>query len=156
MKGDLHEIDDLFKAGLEGKEELPEDKVWNAIEQDLDKNSAITLRKKYVRLRRAAAILLILLLGVSIYALRDTLNNNRGKATGQEQKQPSGSGNEESSSGKSLIETADADGTEKGSAKTIDNPTGNVEISSENLDLGVYSLSVNVGAAWHVRKLVKI
>ncbi len=100
MKGDLHEIDDLFKAGLEGKEELPEDKVWNAIEQDLDKNSAISIRKKYDRLRRASAILLILLLGVSIYALRDVFINNPGKATRQEQSNPSGSGNKESTSRK--------------------------------------------------------
>lgn len=125
MKGDLHEIDDLFKAGLEGKEELPEDKVWNAIELDLDKNSVVSLRKKYVRLRRAAAILLILLLCVSIYALRDNLTNNSTKASGHGQARPSVPGKGESPSGNSLNEKTDDDGAEKSSSKTIDPSTGN-------------------------------
>ncbi len=88
MMGDLHNIDDLFKAGLEGKEEAPEGKVWNAIEQELDKNSTETIRKKYVRMRRASAILLILLLGVSIYAVRNTFINNGAKTSGQQQTPP--------------------------------------------------------------------
>ncbi len=77
MKRDLHHIDDLFKAGLDGKEEQPDEKIWNAIEKDLDKDSIITIRKKYTRLRRASVILLILLLGISIYALKNIFDKNK-------------------------------------------------------------------------------
>ena len=78
MKGDLQHIDDLFRAGLEGKEEMPSDKVWDAIDQDLDKTAAVSISKKYARLRQVSAILLILLLGVSIYALRNNFISRSG------------------------------------------------------------------------------
>lgn len=84
MMEDLHNIDDLFRSGLDGKEEAPEQKVWNAIEQELDKNNVISIREKYVQMRRASAILLILLLGVSIYTLRNTFNSNTAKSSGQQ------------------------------------------------------------------------
>ena len=85
MSGDLHHIDDLFRSGLEGKEEKPDDKVWTSVEQELDKNSFIAIRKKYARLRQVSAILLILLLGVTIFALRTSFtfnleNNSKQKA----------------------------------------------------------------------------
>ena len=37
MNEDLHQIDDLFKSGFEGKEETPSPTVWENIEKELDK-----------------------------------------------------------------------------------------------------------------------
>jgi hypothetical protein len=74
MSGDLHHIDDLFRSGLEGKEEQPDEKVWASVEQNLDKNSFIAIRKKYARLRQLSAILVILLLGITIFALKTSFH----------------------------------------------------------------------------------
>jgi len=85
MSGDLNHIDDLFRSGLEGKEEKPDEKVWTSVEQELDKNSFIAIRKKYARLRQVSAILLVLLLGVTIFAIRTsftfTLEDNSQEKT---------------------------------------------------------------------------
>ena len=123
MTGDLHNIDDLFTAGLEGKEEVPEEKVWIAIEQDLDKIAAISIREKYVRLRRASAILLILLLGVSIYAIRNTFTGNSGKTSGQQQMKPAGSIKNQSSNATSLNENGS--GMESSESKSSSANPGN-------------------------------
>jgi len=104
MSGDLHHIDDLFRSGLEGKEEKPDDKVWTSVEQELDKNSFIAIRKKYARLRQVSAILLILLLGVTIFALRTSFtfnleNNSEQKALPAQQKSTDANKADKKSSG---------------------------------------------------------
>jgi hypothetical protein len=40
MNGDLQHIDDLFKSGLEGKEDNPSPAVWENIEKELDKKDS--------------------------------------------------------------------------------------------------------------------
>ena len=135
MTGDLHNIDDLFTAGLEGKEEVPEEKVWNAIEQDLDKIAAISIREKYVRLRRASAILLILLLGVSIYAIRNTFIGNSGKTSGQQQMKPAGSIKNQSSNATSSVENGgglENSGSKSSSANPGSDKTGANSINKDN------------------------
>ena len=116
--GDLHNIDDLFKAGLEGQEEAPGEKVWNAIESDLDKNSAISIRKKYVQMRRASAVLLILLLGVSIYALRNNFINSNDN-TAPKHMLRSGSVKPDSANDKSLQESADGQSNKQGPTSSL-------------------------------------
>jgi hypothetical protein len=65
----LHDIDKLFYDGIEGHSEYPPKKVWDKIEAGLDKDSAVTYKRKYQTLKRAAVILLVLLLGVVTYLL---------------------------------------------------------------------------------------
>ena len=118
MSGDLNHIDDLFRSGLEGKEEKPDEKVWTSVEQELDKNSFIAIRKKYARLRQISAILLVLLLGVTIFAIRTsftfTLEDNSQEKTSPAQQK-----------------STDADKT--GSNKTDKNSSGlTVEIKPDS------------------------
>lgn len=69
MKKNLHDIDKLFKAALEEHEESPGESVWDAIDQQLDKNKVIDINRKYVRLRKIAVILAVVLMGVGAYTL---------------------------------------------------------------------------------------
>ena len=67
MKEHLPDIDKLFKAALDSHEEAPSDKVWDALDRELDKNKVIDLRKKYIYLKRISIALLLLLIGAGIY-----------------------------------------------------------------------------------------
>ena len=73
MDKDLHNIEDLFRSSLEDNEESPSAKVWEAVDNRLDKDNVISIKKKYNSLKKVATILLLLLLGISIYEL----NNRR-------------------------------------------------------------------------------
>src|SRR5262249_33868282 len=76
MSEPLHDIDKFFYDSIEGHSEYPPKKVWDKIEAGLDKNTAVVYKKKYLALKRAAAILLILFLGVLIYEI---VNRQPGK-----------------------------------------------------------------------------
>ena len=67
MTGHLPDIDKLFKAALDSHEEAPSDKVWDALDRELDKNKVIDFRKKYIYLKRISIALLLLLIGAGIY-----------------------------------------------------------------------------------------
>lgn len=69
MDKDLHNIDDLFRSGLEDHEEMPSAKVWKAVDQRLDKDTVVTVKKKYKTLKKFSLLLLLLLIGLSIYEL---------------------------------------------------------------------------------------
>lgn len=72
MDTNLPDIEDLFKSALDDDEEAPSPKVWEKIDQILDKDekvSLISLQKKYNNLKKAAFLLLFLLTGLSIYEL---------------------------------------------------------------------------------------
>lgn len=71
MDKNLQNIEDLFKKGLEGNEESPSEEVWNAIDQSLEKANSLKFRKKYYTLKRATAILIVMLALLSIYILRN-------------------------------------------------------------------------------------
>ncbi len=71
MDKNLQNIEDLFKKGLEGNEESPSEEVWNAIDQSLEKANSLKFRKKYYSLKRATAILIVMLALLSIYILRN-------------------------------------------------------------------------------------
>jgi hypothetical protein len=78
MKENLHDIDKLFKAALDDHNENPPAAVWDAIDKNLDKNTVIDINKKYIKVRRIAIALLVLLLGAGIYTLMNL--NKAGKA----------------------------------------------------------------------------
>ena len=71
MDKNLQNIEDLFKKGLEGNEESPSENVWNNIDQSLEKENSLKFRKKYYSLKRATAILLVVLALLSIYVLKN-------------------------------------------------------------------------------------
>jgi hypothetical protein len=71
MDKNLQNIEDLFKKGLEGNEESPSEEVWNAIDQSLEKANSLKFRKKYYLLKRATAILVVMLALLSIYVLKN-------------------------------------------------------------------------------------
>ena len=45
MDEDLHNIEDLFRDGLEDNEELPSPKLWNDIDNILDKDNLVSITK---------------------------------------------------------------------------------------------------------------
>lgn len=78
MSENLHDIDKLFKDSIEGHEEMPSEKVWDAIDNNLDKTNVIQIRRKYNNLKRLAVALLLLLLGTIVYEIQS-------KKTGKEE-----------------------------------------------------------------------
>ncbi|MBS1511418.1 MAG: outer membrane beta-barrel protein [Bacteroidetes bacterium] len=70
MGENLHDIDKLFRDPIEDYEEMPSSKVWDAIDNGLDKNNVIQIKRKYNNLRRIAIALLLLLLGTVIYEVQ--------------------------------------------------------------------------------------
>jgi hypothetical protein len=68
MSEHLHDIDDFFKKSIEVHSEMPAAAVWEAIENNFNKNNHVQLKKKYQNLKRVAAVLLLLLCG-SIFFL---------------------------------------------------------------------------------------
>lgn len=60
MTDDLHDIDDLFREGIEGHEEEVPSSVWEAVSNDLDKKQASYYKNKYHRLKKASLLLLLL------------------------------------------------------------------------------------------------
>ncbi len=71
MDKNLHNIEDLFKKGLEGNEESPSEEVWNAIDQSLEKANNLKFKRKYYSLKRATAVLIVALALLSIYILKN-------------------------------------------------------------------------------------
>ncbi|MGG9964403.1 hypothetical protein [Ferruginibacter sp. SUN106] len=70
MSENLHDIDKLFRDSIEGQEEMPSGKVWDAIDNNLDKSNVIQIKRKYNNLKRLAIALLLLLLGTIIYEIQ--------------------------------------------------------------------------------------
>jgi hypothetical protein len=71
MDKNLQNIEDLFKKGLEGNEESPSEEVWNAIDQSLEKANSLKFKRKYYSLKRATAVLIVILALLSIYVLKN-------------------------------------------------------------------------------------
>jgi len=80
MDKNLQNIEDLFKKGLEGNEVSPSEEVWNVIDRSLEKASGLKFKKKYYSLKKATAILVLLLALLSIYLLR---NESQREITGK-------------------------------------------------------------------------
>ncbi|HEX5669256.1 MAG TPA: outer membrane beta-barrel protein, partial [Chitinophagaceae bacterium] len=68
MNGDLHHIDDLFKSGLEGKEDNPSPAVWENIEKELDKKDSRPKFFFWWNSRKIAAAALIILGSAGLFA----------------------------------------------------------------------------------------
>ncbi len=75
MDKDLQDIEDLFYSALNDNEENPSPKAWGEVDNQLDKESVISIKKKYTSVKRIA-ILLLLLLGISVYELNKIYDRN--------------------------------------------------------------------------------
>ncbi len=75
MDEDLHDIEDLFFDALDDNEEKVSPNVWDGVEKRMDKDNIVSIKKKYTNLKRIA-ILLLLLLGISIYEMDRIYNSN--------------------------------------------------------------------------------
>ena len=69
MNKNLHNIDEFFKAEIEGLEDEPSSNVWESIDKDLDKRNVVSISKKYHKLKLVASFLLIFSLGMAMYVL---------------------------------------------------------------------------------------
>lgn len=69
MSENLHNIDKLFRDVLEEHEDVPAEKIWDAVESNLDKNNVIQIKRRYNNLKKIAAVLLLLLLSTLVYEL---------------------------------------------------------------------------------------
>ena len=76
MDEDLQNIEDLFKAALDDNEDMPSKKVWDGIDTRLDKENIIAIKKKYNTVKRIAFLLLLLVLGFSLYELNNHSTKN--------------------------------------------------------------------------------
>lgn len=74
MDENLHNIEDIFFSALNDNEEAPSPEAWNEVDKRLDKETVISIKKKYAVVK-GIAILLLLLLGISIYVGKRSSNN---------------------------------------------------------------------------------
>ncbi len=75
MDENLHDIEDIFHSALNENEAIPSEKVWDKIDKRLDKESVVSIKKKYNNLKRIA-ILLLVLLGISVYEMNKVNTKN--------------------------------------------------------------------------------
>ena len=67
MSNPLHEIDKLFRDGIEARSEYPPKSLWDNIESELERKTAIKYKKKYRSLKIKATAIIILFLGIVAY-----------------------------------------------------------------------------------------
>lgn len=79
MNEDLHNIDDLFRHGLEGHEEEVPAEAWQSVSHELDRKQVLYYKYKYYRLKYAAAILLLLCVMGAAYVTFDVLDSRPSK-----------------------------------------------------------------------------
>jgi Outer membrane protein beta-barrel domain len=75
MDEDLHNIEDLFYSALNDNEETPSTNVWDGVERQLDKDKIVSIKRKYLQLKRIAAILFAFLI-MAIFAIYNISNHS--------------------------------------------------------------------------------
>lgn len=75
MDENLHNIDDLFKKALEEHDENASPKVWENIDNNLDKKKVVSIYKKYQKLKWVAAALFIFSMGMAMYTIETRIKN---------------------------------------------------------------------------------
>ena len=76
MNKDLHDIEELFKSALADNEEWPTSKVWDGVENILDKEDMVSFKKKYANIKKITFLLFFSLLGVAIYEIETQLHKS--------------------------------------------------------------------------------
>jgi hypothetical protein len=80
MDENLHNIEDLFYSALDDNKEVPSKNVWDAVDRRLDKDKIISIKRKYIILKRIAVVLVLLLLSIGIYEINTTQFTSNGLA----------------------------------------------------------------------------
>lgn len=80
MSENLHDIDKLFRDAIERHEDMPSEKLWDAVDAGLDKSNVVHIKRKYNNLKRIAAVLVLLLLSVVGYEIFKTKTGTEGIA----------------------------------------------------------------------------
>lgn len=75
MSKPLPNIDDLFKMAIDKHEDAPSQKVWEAIDKNLDKKKVVSISRKYNKLKWAAAAILLFSFGMAMYTWHTQLKN---------------------------------------------------------------------------------
>jgi hypothetical protein len=139
MSKNLHDIDKLFRDSLEGHEEMPSDKVWDALDNNLDKSNVISIKRKYNNLKRIAIVLLLLLLGTIVYEIQSKKTGkggievvkNNGTDKNENKKNITGNTTQNSGTGKSDQGANDQVKSDNSTA------SGNREVNNAGKDSGV-------------------
>lgn len=84
MDRNLPDIEHLFKLALEDEEEMPAPEVWTAIDNILDKDNVVSIKKKYENVKKVAFLLFFMLAGLSIYEFEKPVSNRDNNFPGKE------------------------------------------------------------------------
>jgi len=132
MGENLHDIDKLFRDAIDEHEEMPAGKLWDSIENNLDKSNIIQIKRKYNNFKRIAIALILLLSATVIYQLqvktkvpvKETVVNNAGT---DKQTTAGNTGNEKaiiSNDNNELINTTGEESSNNAANKEITNAAG--------------------------------
>ena len=75
MDENLQHIENLFRDALGSNEDNPSPKVWDSIDNRLDKEEVLSVHNKYTALKRVAVLLLLCLVGLGLYEVNMYSNN---------------------------------------------------------------------------------
>ncbi len=75
MNKNIQDIDELFHQKIEGFEEIPNNNLWDKIENNLNLKANNNLRNKYYTTKKIAAVLLLLLISCIFYINNKSKNN---------------------------------------------------------------------------------
>ena len=67
MDENLQNIEDLFRTALNDEEEIPSPNIWEAVNKKLDKDTIVSIKRKYTTLKKVAILLVLLLLSFTLY-----------------------------------------------------------------------------------------
>lgn len=139
MSENLHDIDKLFRDSLDGHEEMPSDKVWDALDNNLDKTNVIQIKKKYNNLKRIAIALLLLLMGTIVYEIQSKKTGKEEVVTNNGADKNNGNDNKNGSSKQNV--TTDKTNNNNGGVADNSNGTasGSREVTSAGKDAGINS-----------------
>lgn len=119
MDKNLHDIDELFRSGLDEYEETPSTGVKETLDAALDKQDAEKYKKRFILWKRAALLLLLLLAGLVLYE-SGIIKTGSGGSTA---KNIATDGNEVSTTGSNKIMNQD---------KNIPADSNNESVSADN------------------------
>ena len=159
MSKDLHDIDELFRAGLDGYKETPSTGVKETLDAALDKQDAEKYKKRFILWKRSALLLLLLLAGFVLYesgiiktggghydskniaADKNDVSSNSNETINQDKNNPVNSNNEGVAIDNSIIQKNNAEEKQKQQQANIipgipvvagNNFTGNKIVSQKN------------------------
>ncbi|MGC4104535.1 hypothetical protein [Ferruginibacter sp.] len=138
MSENLHDIDKLFRDAIDEHQEMPSGKVWDAIDNNLDKSNIIQIKRKYNNLKRLAIALLLLLTGTIIYEIEskktggETIVQNDGKNNPANQAADNNTGS--SKAGEQDKTVAGTNGDDKAAEETNSTASGSNETRNAVID----------------------